>query len=495
MNICGENRHLRQAAADFTDSEYSGPNSVSGFQTRLMYESSFGNFIVLGDFIVVNIKQSTITPTYTNHPYGADFNRNTLVNKAIDLINNNGGLSTIFGHDLISDYDINYVSGDGTADFTQIFLRNTRITDDYNHGDLNAGSGYGGLPDTYYIDASGGNRLKTSKGTIQCVGQYDLSMESKIVTHELCHSLFGDNSFHTSGGNHYGTSTAVSSIGLQGGYGLMGCAGSSLTSCNGYERWRMHWKSSTYNTSTYYIAANNVNSDIQKSDGNKTFIIRDFVATGDAVRIKLPYKDNSNCSNQYIWLENHQVGNNNKIDYLRYSNTNDCRNQGTAGIYAYIQIGRDVLESTSNLEVWPGNETDNLKQITAEGNWDMTLMQSSTYDCVAWSPSPTARTEMLNLENPFMGYNDLQYHFFDATGTTQTLCSNNGDFSWKKYYNTTKYNDSLPFLGDIHDAFTGTMSIGVGTNPSTCNLATYYLTQGNGVFTPSSEIKNNYKVL
>jgi len=54
MNICGENRHLRQAAADFTDSEYSGPNSVSGFQTRLMYESSFGNFIVLGDFIVVN---------------------------------------------------------------------------------------------------------------------------------------------------------------------------------------------------------------------------------------------------------------------------------------------------------------------------------------------------------------------------------------------------------------------------------------------------------
>ncbi len=48
------NQYTPSYLSDFTDSEYSGPNSVSGFQTRLMYESSFGNFIVLGDFIVVN---------------------------------------------------------------------------------------------------------------------------------------------------------------------------------------------------------------------------------------------------------------------------------------------------------------------------------------------------------------------------------------------------------------------------------------------------------
>lgn len=52
----------------------------------------------------------------------------------------------------------------------------------------------------------------------------------------------------------------------------------------------------------------------------------------------------------------------------------------------------------------------------------------------------------------------------------------------------------MPFLGDIYDAFTGTKIIGVATNPSSCNLATYYLTQSNGIFSPNSTQKNNSKI-
>jgi len=467
----------------FLDVNYSPSGSYNGYMTKLYQESSFGNFIVIGDFIVVNINQSSFS-----NPMNFDWL--SIANMAISKINVSG-LNTLYGHNYITDYDSDL---DNKVDFTQFYIRNPN----FNINNMRIGQGHAGF------GFSTPNQIKINsvlydifQATVSGVGDANISFGCPILTHELSHNLFGTNAFHTSGGNHYGTFQAVSSIGLQGGYGLMGCANSSLTSCNGYERWRMHWKSSIYNTSAYYIAANNVNSDIQQSDGNKTFVIRDFVTTGDVIRIKLPYKDNSNCSNQYIWLENHQISNNNKLDYFHYSNTASCRNPGTAGIYAYYQIGRDIIESTDPNEVWPEAETDNLKQITPEGNWDMTLISPSTYNCVGYSQTPTVRTEILNLSNPLMGYNDLQLHFFDASGTTSTLSISNGDFLWKKYYDQSRYNDSLPFLGDIHDAFTGAKSFGVGTNPTTCNLATYYLSQyqtNSPQFQPTSTSKNNTKI-
>ena len=153
----------------------------------------------------------------------------------------------------------------------------------------------------------------------------------------------------------------------------MGAAGSGLVSCNGYDRWRMHWK---HPASPYYISARNfintsfVNSDISKDDGNKSFTLRDFVTYGDAIRIKLPYKDSTITPNQYIWLEFHNVGNNDKLDFLQYSNdTSSCLYQGTPGIYAYYQVGRDILEGDS-LQVWDRINRDNLRIISNEGYWD-----------------------------------------------------------------------------------------------------------------------------
>lgn len=102
--------------------------------------------------------------------------------------------------------------------------------------------------------------------------------------------------------------TVMAFLNIQGGYGLMGAANSGLVGCNGYERWRMHWK---HLQSIDYISARNANnvqsvvSDISQEDGNLTFLLRDFVTYGDAVRVKLPYKDSITSSNQYIWLENH----------------------------------------------------------------------------------------------------------------------------------------------------------------------------------------------
>ncbi|MBR5665824.1 MAG: hypothetical protein IKX13_08770, partial [Bacteroidales bacterium] len=168
---------------------------------------------------------------------------------------------------------------------------------------------------------------------------------------------------------------------LQGGYGLMGCTNTSLVCCNGYERWRMHWKhpdAPDYITARDSTSTSHVVSDISRADGNRTFRLRNFVTWGDAVRIRLPYTDSSACSNQYIWLENHKVGQNGKLDFLQHSNENTCRPKGASGIYAYYQIGRDTLVG-SKKTVWYGDERDNLRQIPAEGYHDYTLVTDSAH--------------------------------------------------------------------------------------------------------------------
>ncbi|MBR2771226.1 MAG: hypothetical protein IKD78_04350, partial [Bacteroidales bacterium] len=236
---------------DWMDTVYV-PGQLHGTCTRLYGESSFDSLQITGDFVVVNIKESTIL----NH---GPFHYNTINNVAMGMISQSSAF-TLFGHHNLTDFNAQ-----------NVLIRN--ITK--NYGGLNPGSGNGG------------------RNTIQCVGDGDLSTNPTcIVTHEISHGLFGTNAFHTSGGNHrYPDFTVMSFLNVQGGYGLMGAAHSGLVGCNGYERWRMHWK---HPQSVDYISALNaantqsVTSDITREDGNKTFLLRDFVTYGDVVRIKLP---------------------------------------------------------------------------------------------------------------------------------------------------------------------------------------------------------------
>lgn len=290
-----------------------------GTCTRLYGESSFDSLRIIGDFIVVNIRESTIIDS-------GGFDRYGIPKAAIKMINAHG-FETLFHHNSYNNYD---KDGNDTLDFVNIYIRN--ITAQY--GGLNSGSGYNRDKfDSIYV----GNKRLVFR-TVQCIGTGNITDNpTNIIIHELSHSLFGGNDFHTSGGNHRGGGCPMPFLNIQCGYGLMGAAGSGLVCCNGYERWRMHWK---HPQSVDYISARNtantlsVISDITREDGNQTFLLRDFVTYGDVVRIKLPYKDSVTSSNQYIWLENHKVGSNGKLDFLQYSNTYQCRPQGMSGIYA-----------------------------------------------------------------------------------------------------------------------------------------------------------------
>ena len=266
-------------------------------------------------------------------------------------------------------------------------------------------------------------------------------------------------------------------LNLQCGYGLMGAANSGLVCCNGYERWRMHWK---HPQSVDYISARDssntvsVVSDVTREDGNRTFLLRDFITHGDAVRIKLPYKDSETSSNQYIWLENHRIGTNGKLDFLQYSNMDDysCRPAGLPGIYAYYQVGRDILEGTYNT-VWDIYHRDNLKIIPAEGFYDFEKVDDSYYlACVAGQNRDY--TLIRGNANPFCGAQDQEWHLFPAA--EDTILHTAREFAmWRKSMNGQN-DDSLPFIGDNYDAFSTYTHINMGTNPSTCNVRTFHST-------------------
>lgn len=175
--------------------------------------------------MVVNVRESSILQI-------GDFGQLNICKAAINIINENGGLQTLYGHNSLSDYtnyDTNHIA------FCNVLIRN--ITRAY--GELNQGDGHGGhLTSNLLI----GNKFVSSNdGTLQCVGSGNFAVNpTSIVVHEISHSLFGSNHFHTSGGNHRGSGCPMSFLNIQNGYGLMGAANSSLVGCNGYERWRMH---------------------------------------------------------------------------------------------------------------------------------------------------------------------------------------------------------------------------------------------------------------
>ena len=443
---------------DWMDTVYI-PGQTHGYCTRLYGESSFDSLQITGDFVVVNLRESTVC----TRPW-IRLIVNNIGKKVMDLIKVDG-LQTLYGHNEISDYDYDQ---DGKIDFLNLIIRNIKRP----YADINPGSGLGTpLLDSLLI---GGVNYIANAGTRQCVGDGNFyANPTNIITHEISHTLFGDNDFHTSGGNHRGSGCSMSFLNIQGGYGLMGAAGTGLVSCNGYERWRMHWK---HPQAVDYISARNaantqsVVSDISREDGNKTFLLRDFVTFGDAIRVKLPYKDSVTSSNQYIWLENHQVGNNNKLDFLQYSNTEQCRPQGAAGIYAYYQIGRDVLEGSSD-QVWDPYDRDNLKIIPAEGYYDYELIADiHTVNCVNYDMHDYAVHR--GNQNPLCGNQDQEYPLFPEA--TDTVLYSSREFeTWRKYIDTIT-DDHLPQLGDNLDAFSTHTKINMGTNPSTNNAKTYH---------------------
>ncbi len=484
------------------------PNyDYTGSVTRLYAESSFNQLLMLGDIMVVNINQSFITPT--NYLNG--FTYQTLMNKVISFINERGGLNTVYGHNNATEYDKTafikntLAAPDTKIDLVFFFTRNTFIKEykdaygnvilKHNYGSVNNGQGLGGVRPTInlLVDSI---PYGFNNGNYQCVGGGSLAVHKKsILTHEIAHFYLGGNDFHTSGGTTANDSFYNTFIGSQWGYGLFN---GGLSTCNGYERWRLGWTGSSNNA--YPIASNNENSDITTFTGEKTFTLRDFVTYGDAIRIKLPYKDSENASNQFIWLENHQCGKNGKFDSFQYSTPNTCRDVDKAGIYSYYQVGKDVIESIIYDDVYPtGNKTekDNLRIISAEGNYNVNFL-GKYEDCLGWSGGSGRPRFEYATSNAFNGVNPETEVWAPNYNYSTLAYSSMHSFMGSKTKDGISYYDNFPWLGDGNfSAFIPSESgkvIDISSNPSSINTTTCYSTRNSGVMSVMSTNRNTRKL-
>jgi hypothetical protein len=354
-----------------------------------------------------------------------------------------------------------------------------------NYGNFNANNGTAGVINDVLL-FSNGNYYPIRITLLQCVGPSRHLVQNPLaaIYHEFWHMLFGDNRMHSGGGNGWSRNTGRTFLPRMGGYGLMGMAGTGMVSANGFDRWWLQWKSPEFNSTNSYIAANDQPSDISITDGTKNFILRDFVTTGDAIRIKLPYVDEG-AKNQYIWLENHKIGENNKLDFFTYSNTTQCRPFGESGIYAFYQIGKDLLSGNN---IRPSGESDHLRLISAEGNFNYKKMSDVALSCFG---DMTVNGHGRQLEaNPFMGFNDAMIQFYHETASTLKIESPYVfllDAKDKFFNGQWVRNDSMPYLMDERDAFRGISIFNLSSNPAAVNTTTFYNTNDvNGNISPNS---------
>lgn len=182
-----------------------------------------------------------------------------------------------------------------------------------------------------------------SADTYILIGTYS-DIPTKVIRHEYAHLLFGGNNFHCSGGG-WGNSNYF--IPQTGGWSALGLYGSSLLSYNAWDRQRCDWKNpnNTFNPSARN--SNNtseVNGDLNVENPQDAgiYTLRDFITTGDAIRIKLPFLDENTEFPVYIWLENHNGTAMNGSPFDQWQYQEDCIHPFSYGLMMYTQVDKDI---------------------------------------------------------------------------------------------------------------------------------------------------------
>lgn len=424
-----------------------------GKLTNFFAESSFNDYKVLGDYYpkVITIKESEVK----NAADGAYH-----VSKIIEKINADGTFTTMHGYS-IEEFDLVTLSDPGMPkifpsadkpnkiDHVMFILRNM----------VNLPDGNGRA-----VPGNCGNIAGCAASTFSTFGAHN-GMPFGIAKHEYVHLFLGDNNFHSGGGGEkFGNGTYQ--MGIQHMWSVISSAFASLMTCNAWDRHRLGWKPPG---KEYYLSCLNedkseVSTDFKAIENIEgTYVLRDFVSTGDAIRVQLPYIP-GNQHAQYLWIENHQTSQKNGSLFDKFQFEEDeCREGARPGLYMYLQIDKDQLEG-GNLY---GGFAEYLRPLPARGNYDYLIdtnkVQNNCINDVYYKPftideafsNPLTGTHQL--EDPILNLN------MDATINVPDLV----------YANVQKQGDmlirSLPNFGSATVPFNNytKTKIGIGTNPST----------------------------
>ncbi|MGV9013255.1 MAG: right-handed parallel beta-helix repeat-containing protein [Flavobacteriales bacterium] len=297
-----------------------------------------------------------------------------------------------------------------------------------------------------------------------------------IMRHEFSHLLYGGNNFHTAGGGESSTYGEYF-ITYGDGWSNMSLANGSLVTWNGWDRQRMGWYGHTNGVAnTFLVSARNsintaeVNGDLDASSGtNATYTLRDFVGTGDAIRIKLPFTDPNSEYPEFLWVENHQSQalNGNPFDRWQHQ-TDPCVLPMVPGLQMYVQIDKEVRQAGSAAELYnsPG---DHIRPLDASGHADQTFDFTTPPNfCVSWNNNNPATVQ--GLPNPFTGTTDRHWvaEDFNANGS---LTHGERRLNFTELVNGVDH-DNLFYLGHTRQVFTpgGNHKVGIGTNPSSATM-------------------------
>ncbi|MBL8002660.1 MAG: hypothetical protein JNL05_11940 [Flavobacteriales bacterium] len=435
--------------------------------TRYYHDISMGQYSVLGDHVdrLLVLKES-------EHP---NIGQHTALSAAaVKEANKLGSLRTAHGLG-IADFDlwrdgskpglpkVNLPDDPHSYDHVMVILRNSSLT----HGQGSTDQG------------SSGKLFGFESDTQSRFGGMN-ALPFEILKHEFNHLLLGGNNFHCGGGNAAQFQSYF--IPLQGGWSMMGAASSSLLTCNGWDRDRLGWRpaGSPHRLTVHAPDGRAINGDLDPMQGDTgVFLLRDFVTTGDVLRIKLPYLPDDEFP-QWIWLENHQGWKNNgsPTDRFHYELEMACVAGIVPGIHALLQVDREQKRGD---RIFSG-DADYLRPLPAGGAHDIHLRGDTVNFKCLW-PGPTQPYVVKDkFANPLTGHHDLELPVFD----------NNGDGSISRKENIVprieerngQEIDAGLFFGHARQVFTpqGARKLGMGTNPSTANALTLVSAPGRDTY-------------
>jgi hypothetical protein len=461
-------------AREYFDVQLKPGQKPKGFITDYYHQASFGQYLLLGDFF----------PYAVTIPC-SDVKTGNGVQQVLDKIAKWPGLdsSKFTQHGLpLRAFDAWSMSRqgepklkkpDGKTDLLYIIWRNNRFLTNNNTLDY---SGFG-------VSSGTGPAFLNSKG-INNFASFNASSVSRaayvITIAEHLHGIFGGNNWHSSGGRGVHTFPAVVAT-----YGLTGQHLAAMQGCSGWDRWMMEWKNpkKKHLVSCLNEQGQEVNTEHYTLDSfpkGGTYVLRNFLTTGDAIRIKLPHiqwEKPGDAKNQYLWIENRRM--NSRFDEWYYDDCADNRQgqfpAGTPGIYAYIQVGKDQKEGASEIY---GGASENPNALaspffpfTAEGNFDFyydfdRVQEAHGYGC-NWNNRNIPIDKNRSKPNPFTGNNDL-FTLLDFNGDGKILSGDNIKTGLSEIIGDSLIHDFYGG-GDWEDAFcsaTGHTEISISTNPA-----------------------------
>ncbi|MBL7953867.1 MAG: hypothetical protein JNJ91_02430 [Flavobacteriales bacterium] len=427
--------------------------------SRYYQDISLGRYTVLGDYIdtIITLKESEYPSVHQAHSIGIP---------AVKEANKRGSLRTRHGLG-IADFDLWKARGKAglpkatgpddphSYDHVMVIIRNSGL----RHGTGSTDSGSPG--ELYGFKSDTQSRFGAAN---------DLPFE--ILKHEFNHLLLGGNNFHSGGGNAAQFESTF--LPLQGGWSMMGASGSSLLTCSAWDRDRMGWmpEGAVHRIRARSLQGAEINADLDPIAGDTgVFILRDFVTSGDALRIRMPFIPEDRAQ-QWLWIENHQGSqrNGSPTDRFHWEGINTCVTGMDPGLFMTMQVGREERVGASIY----GGPADYLRPVLANGNYDLYLRGDTLRNSCPFGTNSMYFVRDTKAANPLTGFQEQELPVYDRDG--DGLIKRSEHWVPGVRSESGKPDQDLILFGRPDHAFrmNGVRSIGMCTNPSSANMLTLF---------------------